>query len=203
MRLLGSFAIQIEPEREKPSTVFEAARLFLAVRDKIWSFGIMAQVESDTEEIIELYLYSNRIERGACQFTQFYREEVLCHTVHDSSQFEESWLLSCPLSCPFFSKLHKQSRLTLVSSFFLERSSVQVSICGNDAREVPADWLIAKKPRDLFRKIALEAIKAVVRANKYLFAFAFSLYLNGSSTMTKIFQDEKPLSLSRSPSRFV
>ena len=58
-RLLSSFAIQIEhePERGKPSTAFEAARLFLAVRDKIWSFGIMAQVESDTEEIIVLYLY--------------------------------------------------------------------------------------------------------------------------------------------------
>ena len=58
-RLLSSFAIHIEhePERGKPSTTFEAARLFLAVRDKIWSFGIMAQVESDTEEIIVLYLY--------------------------------------------------------------------------------------------------------------------------------------------------
>ena len=33
---------------------------FLPVRDKIWSFGIMAQVESDMEEIIVLYLYAKQ-----------------------------------------------------------------------------------------------------------------------------------------------
>ena len=152
---------------------FEAARLFLSVRNRIWSFGIMAQVESDTEEIIVLYLYAKqrKIKR---------RVSVLCHTVHDSFQFQESWLLSCPLSCPFFSKLHKQCRRTLVPSFSLEQSGVQVSICGNDAREVPADWLIAKKLHDLLRKFALGAIKGVVCANKYLFVFA--LYLKGFST---------------------
>ena len=107
---------------------------------------------------------------------------LICHTVHDSSQLQESWLLSCLLSFPFFSTLHKQSRLTLVPSFFLERSGVQVSICGNDAREVPADWLIAKKPRDLLRKFALEAINAAGRATKNLFAFALAFCLNGSST---------------------
>ena len=60
-RLLSSFGIQIahEPERRKPSTAFDAARLFLAVRDKIWSFGMMAQVESNTE-IIVLYLYTKQ-----------------------------------------------------------------------------------------------------------------------------------------------
>ena len=107
----------------------------------------MAQVESDTEEIIVLYLYAKQRKRKR-------RVSVLCYTVHDSSHFQESWLFSCQLSCPFFPKLHKQSRLTLVPSFFLERSGVQVSICGNDAREVPADWLIAKKPRHLLRKFA-------------------------------------------------
>jgi len=61
-RLLGRFAIQIEhkPERGKPSTAFEAASLFLAVKDKIWSFGIIALVESDTEEIVVLYLYAKQ-----------------------------------------------------------------------------------------------------------------------------------------------
>ena len=63
-------------------------------------------------------------------------------------------------------------------SFFLERSGVEDSICGNGAREVLADWLIAKKPREHLKKIALGATKAVVRANKNMFAFA--LYLNGS-----------------------
>ena len=45
MPLLSSFAIQIEhkPERGKPSTAFDAAHDFLAVRDKIGSFGMMAQ----------------------------------------------------------------------------------------------------------------------------------------------------------------
>jgi len=45
-RDFSSFAIKIEhePEREKLSTAFEAALLFLAVRYIIWSFGIMAQV---------------------------------------------------------------------------------------------------------------------------------------------------------------
>ena len=63
------------------------------------------------------------------------------------------------------------------------KTGLPVSIFGNDVmREVPADWLIAKKSRDLLRKFALEAINAVVRANKNLFAFAFALYLNGSST---------------------
>ena len=68
-QLLSSFAIQIEqePKRGKPSTAFEAARLFLAVRDKIWSFGIMAQVESDTEEIIVMYWYAKqRRKRKRC-----------------------------------------------------------------------------------------------------------------------------------------
>jgi len=32
-----------------------------------------------------------------------------------------------------------------VHSFFLERSGVENSICGNDAMNVLADWLIAKK----------------------------------------------------------
>ena len=172
-QLLSSFAIQMkhELERQKPSTAFEAARLFLAVRDKIWSFGIMAQVESDTEDIIVMYLYAKQRKRKK-------RVSVLCYnTVHDSFQFQESWFLSCPLSCSFFSKLHKQSRLTLVPSFFLERLSVHVSICGNDAREVPTDWLIAKKPRDFLRKFALGAIKAVVRANKYLFRSLFEWFL--------------------------
>jgi len=61
----------------------------------------------------------------------------------------------------------------------MDRSGVQNSICGNDTRDVPADWLIAKKPRNL-KKLILGAIKAV--ANKKLFAFAFSLYFIGSST---------------------
>jgi len=89
-------------------------------------------------------------------------------------------LLSCPLSCPFFSELHKKSRLTLVPSFFLEPLGVEVSICGNDAREVLADCLIAKKAAQTSKKFALGAIKAVIHANKNLFAFA--LYLNSSST---------------------
>ena len=61
-QLLSSFAIQIEdePECRKLLTAFEAAGLFLAVRDKIWSFGIMAQVESDMEEIIALYAKQRR-----------------------------------------------------------------------------------------------------------------------------------------------
>ena len=111
---------------------------------------------------------------------------LLCYTVHDSSQFQESWLLSCPLSCPFFSKLHMQSRPTLVPSFFLEWSGVQVSTCGNDAREVPADWLIAKKPHDLLRKLALRAIKAVTNICSCLHSI-WTVPLQ----MTKIFQDEK------------
>ena len=31
---------------------------------------------------------------------------LLCHTVHDSCQFQKSLILSCPLCGPFFSKLH-------------------------------------------------------------------------------------------------
>ena len=40
-RLLSSFAIQKkhEPERGQPSKAFDASRLFLAVRDKIWNHG--------------------------------------------------------------------------------------------------------------------------------------------------------------------
>jgi len=68
----------------------------------------------------------------------------------------------------------------MASVLSIVMSGVQASICGNDVREVPADWLKAKKPRDLLRKFALGAIKAVVRANRKLFAFA--VYLNGSST---------------------
>ena len=37
-------------------------------------------------------------------------------------------------------------------SFFLERSGVEDSICGNCAREVLADWLVAKKPREHLKK---------------------------------------------------
>ena len=58
----------------------------------------------------------------------------------------------CLVHCPFFSKLHKQSRLTLVPSFFLERSGVDVSICGNDASKVLADWLISKKAARTYEK---------------------------------------------------
>jgi len=59
----------------------------------------------------------------------------------------------------------------------LKQSGVQVSICGNDAREVLADWFIAKK--SILKKLDLGAIKEVVPANKKLFAFSISL--NGSS----------------------
>ena len=88
------------------------------------------------------------------------------------------------VSCQLFStEILQAEYVRLCLAFLLKRSgSVQVSISGNDAREVPADWLIAKKPRDLLRKFALGAINAVVRANKNLFAFAFALYLNGFST---------------------
>jgi len=60
-----------------------------------------------------------------------------------------AFVLSIVLSILF---LHKQSRLTLVPSLFLERSGVQASVCGNDAREELADWLIAKKSCELLKK---------------------------------------------------
>jgi len=71
-RLLSSFAIEIEykHERVKPSTAFEAARLLLAARDSVWSFGIMAQVKSDTEAIEELYLF-DKTEKEACVAQMF------------------------------------------------------------------------------------------------------------------------------------
>ena len=106
-----------------------------------------------------------------CQCTKFYRKEEK--------------LLLCPLSCPFNTKLHKQSRMTLVPSSFLERSGVQVSVCGNDASEVLDDWSIAKKTRELLTKFAPGTIKAAVCANKNVYAFAFALYLNGNSTYNK------------------
>jgi len=41
-----------------------------------------------------------------------------------------------------------------------------MSICRNNAREVLADWFIAKRPRKLLTKFAMGTIKAVVRANE-------------------------------------
>ena len=73
------------------------------------------------------------------------------------------------------SQAKKLDASQLVPCFFLEWSVVQVSISGNDAREVLADLLIARKLLDLWG-----AIKAVVCANKKLFALTF--YLNGSCT---------------------
>jgi len=134
-RLLSCFAFQIEhePERGKLSTVFKTVRLFLAVRDKIWSIRIMAQIEWDTQRI-SLYSICTQNNLMICNLC------LLGHIVHDSSQ---SWRLACP----FFSKHHKQNRLTLVHSFFLERPFEHVSICGNDAKEVLGDWLIVKMSR--------------------------------------------------------
>ena len=60
--------------------------------------------------------------------------------------------MSCQLSCLFFTKLHKQSRISLELNLFLERSGVQVSICEKDARKVLADWLITNTSRDLLKK---------------------------------------------------
>jgi len=59
---LCSFAshIEYEPDRAKPSTAFNVARFFLAVRYTMWSFGIMAHVYSDTNEIIVLCLYAKQ-----------------------------------------------------------------------------------------------------------------------------------------------
>jgi len=91
-------------------------------------------------------------------------------------------VLSCPLSSPFFSKLHKQRRLTRVPIVFLERSGVQVSICRNDAREVLAGWWIAKKPHDLLEKNRVLSNQGGRSREKNVFMFAFALYLNGSST---------------------
>ena len=65
-----------------------------------------------------------------------------------------------------------------MSSFCLKRSGVQVSFGVIDAREVLGDWLIANKPRKRLKTLALWTIRAVVRVNKHLFAFAFALYLN-------------------------
>jgi len=83
------------------------------------------------------------------------------------------------------SKIHKQSRLTLVSSFFLERPGVQVSVCGNDAKKVLAEWLISKKASRPYEKICSggnqdgrsreqKCVRVRVRVRKF--------YLNGSTT---------------------
>ena len=61
----------------------------------------MAQVESDMEEIIILYMYVYEKQRSKRKRRVSVHEIFTC-------------FLSCPLSCPFFSKLHKQKRLTLV-----------------------------------------------------------------------------------------
>jgi len=109
------------------------------VRYKIWSFwNHGAGKESDTEEITLLSVFVRK--------TTMEKKEACVSARHFT------WLLSCPLSCPFFSKLYRQSRLTLVPSFFLERVGVEVSICGNDARKVIADWLIAKSRTNFWKK---------------------------------------------------
>jgi len=58
-QLLSCFTIEIQHELEggKPWTAFEAACLFLAVRDKIWSFEIMGLVDLSKEKIIILTLF--------------------------------------------------------------------------------------------------------------------------------------------------
>ena len=145
----------------------------LILRDKICLFEIMGLVESGQEKIIILCLYAKTILVGnLC---------LLCHSVHDLSLFQEKWLLSCHLSCLFFPKLHKQSRISLELNFFLERSGVQSSICRNDARKVLADWLVAKKRHATFWKSRCVGSQGG-RSRTKLFAFAFALSLNGSST---------------------
>ena len=58
-RLFSSLAIQIEREHErgKPSTAFEADSLFLVVRVKIWSVGIMARKNRPVLRIFSPRLY--------------------------------------------------------------------------------------------------------------------------------------------------
>jgi len=86
-----------------------------------------------------------------CHCTILYREEVNLESTTTSNKYR----VSLPPSCPYFSKLHKQSRMCLAFSC-PERSAVQASFCGNDERiKVLGDWLKAKKPRDLLKKIAL------------------------------------------------
>jgi len=65
--------------------------------------------------------------------------------------------------------------------FSLKLSGVQVSINRNDTMEVPADWLVEKRSRDLLRKYALGAIKAAGRATKKKGRGRVAVYLNGSS----------------------
>ena len=95
-RLLSGFAIQIEhePERGKPSTDYEAARLLLAwdIKLVIWNHG--AGIIRHKEDHSFVFV------RAMSTFC------LLCHTVHDSSQFQKSLILPCPLYGPFFSKLH-------------------------------------------------------------------------------------------------
>jgi hypothetical protein len=70
------------------------------------------------------------------------------------------------------------------------RSGVHISICGNDAREVLADWLIAKKPRDFLKKIRSVGNQG---------GRSHSIW-TVPLQVTKLFQDKKLRSLSRSRS---
>jgi len=93
---------------------FRGGSSFTCLRYKIWSFGIMAQVYSKIIKHREDHTCSYVFVRKLFLMSNLL---LLCHAVHDSSQFQKSWLLSCPLCCTFFSKLHNLSRLTLVHSF--------------------------------------------------------------------------------------
>jgi len=53
-RAVSGFAIQLEHEPERVSS-------FTCLRYKNWSFGIMAQVKSNTEKSIILYLYAKKL----------------------------------------------------------------------------------------------------------------------------------------------
>jgi len=121
---------------------------------------------------------AGRVRHGGDRSSVFVRKTILISNFVIQYMillnFNVLWLLSCPI---FFSKLRELSRLVLVPSFFLEQSVEQVSVCGTDARDVLADWLITIKPRELFENIALLNYSRTKTA--FVFVFAFALCIHG------------------------
>jgi len=108
-----SFAFQIEhePEGGKLSSAFEAAHLFLVLRDKIWCLeswhwyrktgriSSTVNIYATQRRQRKMHVLAHAMFQSRREFWEYHHPGQEQH-VHPAT-FQGPWLLSCQLSCPF------------------------------------------------------------------------------------------------------
>lgn len=143
-------------------------------------------MELDTEELVVLYLYTKRRKR---------KRRVSVHELLQR-RHEFGELFFFYFNNYDFWYVHFEAMLTYKKCQVIYGNcpETDISICGNDARKILADWKIAKKPRDLLKNsLCGQSRRSFARTKNCSRSHSIWTVL---LQITKLFQDEKPRSRS-------